>query len=167
MTLETRQVRAGDFPALLELNRSEIPRVNLLETADMAWFAELTDWFYVCEEAGELAGFIIGLPGGLPYTSMNYQWFNDRYDSFLYNDRIVTSPGFRRRGVLRLLYGRLQQEAEQAGLERICCEVNLRPENSISLAAHARLGFTEAGRQVTEGGTKEVSLLVLEISAGR
>lgn len=165
MTLELRQVMPADFPGLLELNHREIPRVTPVDAGDLAWFAENTDWFFVCEEAGRLAGFIIGLPPGLGYKSLNYQWFCSQYSHFLYNDRILASPDFRRRGVARLLYGRLVQEAEKAGLQRICCEVNTRPLNSISLAAHARLGFQEVSRRETEDGSKEMAMLTLTLDA--
>lgn len=168
MTLELRRAAATDFPVLLELNEAEIPKVNLVSEQRLAWFADHSDWFYiceeVCEEAGRLAGFIIGLPAGLPYDSMNYRWFNSRYERFLYNDRIVVAPDFRGRGVSRLLYGRLCEEAQRLGLARLCCEVNVRPKNAVSLAAHERLGFVEAGRQETENGAKEVAMLVLELA---
>jgi len=39
------------------------------------------------------------------------------------------------------------------------CEVNLRPENDASISFHSCLGFVEVGRQMTEGGAKEVALL--------
>jgi predicted GNAT superfamily acetyltransferase len=43
------------------------------------------------------------------------------------------------------------------------CEVNVRPRNETSLAFHEAIGFREVGQQDTDGGTKRVSLLALDL----
>jgi predicted GNAT superfamily acetyltransferase len=106
---------------------------------------------------------VIALAPGQIYQSMNYRWFSENFEQFLYIDRIMVSPDFRRRGVATLIYDELGQVCQQAGLQRLTCEVNIMPPNPGSLALHESIGFIQAGTQKTDGGKKEVSLLVKEV----
>jgi len=45
----------------------------------------------------------------------------------------------------------------------ITCEVNLKPKNDESLLFHKKYGFEQVGTQETDGGKKEVSLMVYKI----
>jgi predicted GNAT superfamily acetyltransferase len=45
----------------------------------------------------------------------------------------------------------------------LCCEVNVRPRNDVSLEFHHTVGFREVGQQDTDGGKKTVSLLELPL----
>ncbi len=110
----------------------------------------------------DLAGYVIALPPGCDYDSVNYRWFSSHYDAFLYIDRIMVEPTFRQQGVAQFLYRSLKQIAITNRLARLTCEVNIQPPNPASLALHKKIGFVEAATQETEGGSKEVSLLVLE-----
>jgi len=145
------------------LNEAEIPHVNSIDPAGFIWFLEAADYFRVARDGDTIAGFLIGFLPGRAYDSLNYRWFGDRYASFLYVDRIVVSPVARGLGVGRKLY------EDFAGFgagraERLTCEVNVRPPNEGSLRFHHKFGFTEVGRQETEGGTKEVSLLAMDLA---
>jgi predicted GNAT superfamily acetyltransferase len=103
------------------------------------------------------------LPPGVGYPSENYRWFSERYDSFVYVDRIVVSEQARNKGVGVELYRLVAEHATKNGAPRILCEVNLEPPNPGSLRFHKRIGFAEVGEQRTQGGTYLVTLLAKEL----
>lgn len=107
--------------------------------------------------AGEaLVGFCMVMPPGTDYDSPNYRYFCDRYDDFVYLDRVAVDVAWRGRGVGRALYDEVALRAVAAWF---CLEVNVQPPNPGSLAFHARLGFAEVDRLETRPG-KVVSLMV-------
>lgn len=161
-------VNAGvtDYPGLLSLNESCVPNVNSIGECEMGYFNQSARLFIKVIEDQSLAGFVIALTKGLAYESENYQWFTHELDNFLYIDRIMVHPDFRKKGVATLLYDHLADVAANDKLSRLCCEVNLIPANPDSLALHHKLGFNELGTQKTESGNKEVSLLVKELIQG-
>ena len=144
MTL--RNALFDDLPRLLDLNESALPHVNSIELGDMEWYLEIAAYFKVVENPNsDLLGFMIALNPGLEYSSDNYRWFSDAFDDFYYIDRIIIS------------------ESARSHTPRLTCEVNTRPANPQSMTFHQRFGFTPVGTQQTEGGTKEVTLLSLEL----
>ena len=96
---------------------------------------------------------------GADYDSPNYLWFRDRYPRFVYVDRIVVDPAMRKRGLANRLYEDLFRVANDAGHDRVVCEVNSDPPNPASDAFHAALGFTEVGHATLHAGTKTVRYL--------
>lgn len=166
MSLEIKVAGPADFSEMLALNEACVPHVNAIGESEMAFFCKDAHQFRKVVEDGALAGFVIALTRGSAYESLNYQWFSREIDDFLYIDRIMVHPDFRRRGVASLLYRYLEQVALDDKLQRLCCEVNLVPPNPDSLALHLGLGFIQQATQKTEGGSKEVSLLVKELAAG-
>ena len=46
----------------------------------------------------------------------------------------------------------------------LTCEVNLKPPNDGSILFHEKYGFEQVGTQETDGGEKEVSLMVYQIT---
>lgn len=100
--------------------------------------------------------FMIALDEGADYDSPNFQWFRERYGRFLYVDRIVVSPDWRRRGLARQLYEDLFAHAAGAGYPRVVCEVNADPPNPDSDAFHAALGFQTVGEALLEDRGKTV-----------
>ena len=154
-----------DLGVVKTLNETEIPHVNGITLDDCIWFLETADYFRVARNGDEIEGFLIGFLPARPYDSLNYRWFSDRYRSFLYIDRVVVAPTARRRGVGRKLYEDFAGFAAGRA-DRLTCEVNVRPPNEGSVRFHHAFGFAEVGRQETEGGAKEVSLLAMELSGG-
>jgi hypothetical protein len=156
-----RPVTDADLDEILALNNAAVPAVNGLESADLAWFAEVAHSFLVAQgDDGGVAGFVIGLHGpGLAYDSLNYAWFSARYDRFVYVDRIVVADSGRGAGVGRRLYDAFGVRGRADGHEVLLAEVNVRPRNHGSLRFHERYGFVSVGEQDTEGGAKRVTLL--------
>lgn len=109
---------------------------------------------------GEVIGFALGLAPGQPYDSANYRWFEERYASFVYLDRIAIGVAHRRRGVGAALYDVMEIHAGPSG--RMLCEVNLVPPNEGSLAFHRARGYDEVGTLEHPGG-KVVVMLAKEL----
>jgi len=141
----------SDQPAVLALNNASTPHVNALAEDQFAWLATHADFYRVAEVHGVLSGFAMAIRHGTAYWSGNYAWFAERYDAFLYLDRIVVAADARRVGVGRTLYADLVRYATGCW-PRITLEVNVEPPNPGSLAFHDRLGFLCVGtRRYADG----------------
>jgi predicted GNAT superfamily acetyltransferase len=136
---------------VLALNNASTPHVNALNVEQFAWIAANADYFRVAALDGVLAGFVMAIRHGTTYWSGNYAWFGERYDAFLYLDRVVVSPDVRRSGVGSALYTDLVRYTT-GRWPRITLEVNVRPPNPGSIAFHEQLGFVRVGtRSYGEG----------------
>ena len=151
-----------DLEAILILNELVVPAVNSLSTEQLRWFLDHAHHFRVLEHGGAIAAFMIGFLDGSTYESSNYRWFSSRYDRFAYVDRVAVQPAARRAGHAGRLYSDFIAQLP-GNVPVLTCEVNIRPPNPGSIRFHERRGFEEVGRQETEGGTKEVSLLALSL----
>lgn len=150
-----RAYRPDDLTVIHAINDAEVPAVGEETPEALAHIAAESVVALVAEIDDEIAGFCMVLAPGADYGSKNYEWFAERYDDFVYLDRVAISPDHQRRGVGQALYA----EVERLGLERrpsattFTLEVNLRPRNEQSLAFHAKLGFAEVGRRETDYDT--------------
>jgi hypothetical protein len=158
MSFSIRDFRATDLDAVLELNESVVPAVNSLSADKMRWFAGIAPYYRVAADDEGVGAFLIGLGAGVPYESLNYQWFSSRYESFGYVDRVAVAKRARRCGLASALYEDFS--ATLTGrVPVLLCEVNIRPPNEMSMRFHKQLGFVQVGAQETEAGGKEVALL--------
>ena len=103
---------------------------------------------------------MIGLLPNRPYNSVNYKWFEKKYKSFIYIDRIVISFEYRNKGFGTLFYDDLKNLYKYS-YDSLSCEVNIIPKNHISMKFHKKYGFKEVGQQRTENGKKLVSMQLL------
>jgi len=142
---------------LLALNNAHATELSPLTLAE---FDHLIQISFVATVVADAAAFLIAFDQDADYTSPNFLWFSERYDRFVYVDRVVTSPLARGKGYARALYADLFQRARESGHSRIVCEVNLVPPNPDSDAFHAALGFTEVGRATVREGQKSVRYLL-------
>ncbi|ONI89310.1 hypothetical protein ALI144C_05015 [Actinosynnema sp. ALI-1.44] len=155
-------LKPADAALVLAMNNAAVPNVNEATEAELAALIEMSGLTVALEEDDALLGFVLTLPPGVDYPSENYRFFSERYDQFIYVDRIVVSDGARNRGIGAKLYDLIGEHAAEHGIPRVLCEVNLEPPNPGSLRFHKRLGFAEVGQQRTKGGTYLVSLLAKE-----
>ena len=133
-----------DVPAILALNERNVVKLAPMDEPRLWQLRGWAERFDVVDVDGTFAGFVVVFPSGSPYDSENYRWFSERYPAFAYLDRIVLHEDFRRRGLGTLVYDVVEADAQRHG--RLALEVNLVPRNDVSLAFHARRGYTEVGR---------------------
>lgn len=165
MPLRLREYRVDDLPAIHAINEAAYPAVGTETLADLGDIAAESVIALVAEdETDAIAGFCLVLAPGARYDSMNYLWFADRYDDFVYLDRVAISPAHQRLGLGRTMYAEVERLAAERrpGARSFTLEVNLRPRNDQSLAFHAQLGFAEVGQLETDYGTL-VSLMTKPI----
>ena len=139
-----RTLRSEDAPALWRINEEGLPgtgKISQDAIIDLLGLAELPLGAF---EGGELVGFVLCLPPKTRYGSLNYAWFNKRYDDFLYVDRIAVSEKHRNRKIGSLLYQKVITYAQEQNCP-VVAEVSLKPPNPKSMRFHDRHGFNEVG----------------------
>jgi len=148
-----RSIRQDDLPTILKLNNANLPAVSLLDLDELESDLEVAEHALVIV-ADEVLGFCVTFPSGLDVDlGTNYKWFSDRYDDFLYLDRVVIDAAHRSRGLGEALYREVERRMRSEGrTTRFTCEVNLQPRNEGSLRFHARLGFEQVGEQQAKPG---------------
>ena len=159
-----RKVTVSDLEEIRKINEAAIPAVNTVSIDEFLWFLKRSLYFKVSvDEKEQVCGFLLVLPTGLDYESLNYKWFSKNFSSFAYIDRIAIKEEFRGKGIGKNLYLDLEQHVEK-DIKRIACEFNIKPENRISKNFHEGLEYKRVGTQLTENDTKEVSLMIKEIN---
>ena len=139
-----RSLRNEDVPCLWRINEEGLPgtgKVSEDAIIDLIDFAELTLGAF---EENKLLGFVICLPPKTKYGSLNYAWFNQRYDDFLYVDRIAVSTKHRNRKIGTILYEKVIKYAQEQN-RPVVAEVSLKPPNPKSMRFHERHDFNEVG----------------------
>lgn len=142
---------------LTDLALADLCRLNNDHAVETSYLAEpelarlLSIAFYACGYSGP-AAFLIAFDQSAPYVNQNFQFFQQRFEQFVYIDRVITASYARRRGLARKLYEDLFARARAAGHSTVGCEVNLDPPNEASDAFHANLGFEEVGRSRLNNG---------------
>ena len=154
-----RDVMESDLDEILSLNEEVVPAVNSIPIEEMCWFAEHAAYFRVVTADDRLASFLIGMRPGTSYKSLNYRWFCEHYEDFAYIDRIAVASHARRQGLATKMYDDFKDSVSDS-VEVMTCEVNLQPPNESSMRFHERYGFSQIASQMTEGGRKEVALMV-------
>ena len=131
----TRPITQADLPILLAMNNAAVPDVNRLDEAELARLADLSAVATVVVLDGKPQGIVLALRPGRPYDSLNYRWFTERYEDFLYVDRVIVAPDRRGAGLGRMLYAEVFDHAAAHGVARVTCEVNLEPRNPVRCAS--------------------------------
>jgi predicted GNAT superfamily acetyltransferase len=162
MTSEIDRIAQGDEADILALNNEHAAELSWLEAERLSFL--LGEAFYA-RRIGDLEAFIMTFDQEANYDSPNFVWFRERYERFIYVDRVVVAAHARGRGHARRLYKDLFEHAGRAGHTLVTCEVNADPPNPASDAFHAALGFTEVGDAVIHGGKKAVRYYVKQIVA--
>lgn len=153
-----RPVTDRDFEAILMLNQAAIKATAAMDLIQLQNLNNWADYHQVVTHKNQVIAFLLVLPGGKPYQSPNYQWFNSHYHSFLYVDRIVVDEKFIGMKIGSMLYQGLFAYAKNHEIEFITCEYNIKPMNTNSQFFHQRFGFTEVATQWLDNKTKQVSL---------
>jgi predicted GNAT superfamily acetyltransferase len=154
--MKARELARADCPTVLALNEASVRELSPLDETRLQYILEFAHAALVVEREGEVAAFAIAIAPGTPYDSANYRWFAERYERFLYLDRIAVGAAHRRHGLGALLYDAMEQAARPFG--QMVCDVNVKPRNDASLGFHAARGYEDVGR-LEHGQVKTVVLM--------
>jgi len=144
-----RDVDDDDILMMLEINEQGLPGTGKVDIEQLSKLRQISEFTIGAYENGKMIGFVICLLPKQDYGSLNYAWFNERYDDFIYVDRIAVEQSRRNHQVGTKLYSRVKQYAEAANIP-VAAEVSLMPPNEGSDRFHLRNGFTEVGKFHTE-----------------
>lgn len=109
------------------------------------------------------AAFLLAFEQSDDYDGGHFLWFRNRFDKFLYIDRVVVADEHRRQGFGRMLYADVFKRAIRLGHTRVVCEVNLQPPNPVSDRFHAVHRFKEVGRATIDSDAKTVRYLAASL----
>lgn len=162
MPITLRDVREHELDAVLAINNAAGPSILPMDAARLRFFWEHADYFRVAEQEGVVTGFLIAMSHAAPHDSPNFLWFRERYERFLYIDRIVIARPRQGHGRGRAFYADVQSFAELRW-PLLCCEVFLQPGTNHALLFHGSFGFREAGQQTMPGTDLRASMLTKEL----
>jgi predicted GNAT superfamily acetyltransferase len=147
MVLAIRDVLEHDLDALMALNNAASGGISAMDRIQMQQFYQIADYFRVAEVDGHVAGFLIALRETAGCAGANFRWFRQRYERFVYIDRIVVAKTYRRHGLGRVFYSDVESFAEPRA-PLLTCAVELEPRDDVAVLFHGTYGFTEVGQQV-------------------
>ena len=145
---------------IIKLNSENMPAVGKLDKGLCNRFLKHSDYFKLIKYDNRFIGFMIGLLPNRKYNSANYKWFEKKYKSFIYIDRVVISFKYQNKGFGSLFYDDLKKCFKDS-YDSMACEVNIIPKNDVSMNFHKKYGFKEVGQQRIENGKKLVSMQLL------
>jgi predicted GNAT superfamily acetyltransferase len=156
-----------DFSAILALNDAFVHFTSPMDEIRLGQLHKLSGYHKVVEieQANErkVVAFLLAFTGKSAYDSVNYQWFNQRLNDFIYIDRIVIDGTQHGKGLGKLLYQDLFDFAKTHNLHKIACEFYIHPPNEVSQKFHQNFGFHQLSTQWVADGKKRVSLQVADI----
>ena len=164
MSIVIRDVREHELDSVLALNNNAGLAILPLDAAKVRRFHETAEYFRVAERDGNLAGFLVGFGSGSTHDSCNFAWFQQRYPSFFYIDRIVVASRRRGGGVGRAFYADVQSYAELR-YPQMACEVFLDHGADAALLFHGSFGFREVGQNTmsnADGGADVRTSMLLK-----
>ena len=153
-----RDLAGTDYPAVLALNSAFEFFLSPMDETRLVQLHQRASYARVVRQHSAAVAFVLAFRERAVYDSPNYVWFDQRYSSFLYVDRIVVSADHQGKHLGRALYTDLFRFASAARIPRVTCEFDLEPPNEVSRRFHAQFGFREVGTQRVAYGRKQVSL---------
>ena len=155
--MNIRHLTHADVEAMWVINEEGLPGTGRVSPSELTALLDLASLSLGAFDAQRMLGFVICLPPQTTYGSLNYAWFNQRYDAFLYVDRIAVATDHRNRGVGSALYSQVIAEANEQAVP-VAAEVNLVPPNPGSVRFHHRFNFVEVG--TLDHGEKAVTMFL-------
>jgi uncharacterized protein len=159
-TIAARDVTQGDFETILAINSANVVHTSPMDLTRLIALDRLSCYHRVACVDGRVLGFLLAMHSGANYENENFAWFAERYERFVYVDRVVIAQTARGRHLGSLLYEDLFGWAWQNAFPFVTCEYNVIPANEPSRLFHGKFGFTEQGTQWVANHAKKVSLQV-------
>ena len=155
--MEFRSLVTEDIPSVWRINEEGLPGTGKVSEEEIATLLELSELSLGAYEGGTLLGFVICLLPETEYGSLNYAWFNQKFQQFLYVDRIAVPAEHRSRKIGSSLYAKVFFEANRLRVP-VAAEVSLEPPNPGSMRFHFRHEFQEVG--VLRHESKSVTMMM-------
>ena len=130
--------------------------VHWLAPLDMEGLKNLIAVASYVRQIGDGDGVLIGFRSDSPYQSGNLSWLRDKFDDFVYIDRVIIGENAQGQGYGRKLYDDFEAYAREHNIPRMVCEVNTIPDNPVSHKFHHSLGFVPCGEVEMYNGAKRV-----------
>ena len=93
-----RKAQKKDYAEILKLNQKDVEMLSPLDEDLLTKMDELSEIFHVIEKDSQILAFMLAFRNGCDYWSDNYRWFLEKYDNFIYIDRIVIDENCRKQG---------------------------------------------------------------------
>ena len=144
--------------SIFNLNQLHLPSLGSLEGLNhIENLYNSSSFFALIKINNNLVGLAIVMSTLSKYSSPNFLYFKNKYDDFMYIDRIAISEKYHRKGFGSLIYKELYNQSKNLGIP-LCCEVNTKPINQQSLDFHKKLEFSII--EEISFGKKIVAMLV-------
>ena len=134
-----RPMSSSDIDVVWAINQENIPAVGEETVEVLSNLHAMSTISLVAEVDNVVVGFCMVLSPQTSYQSPNYLYFCERYEDFIYLDRVAVTSDYQGAGVGAALYRKVEQMAEAS---LFALEVNIKPRNEGSLRFHTREGFT-------------------------
>jgi len=151
-----------DVKSMWELNEQGLPGTGKVSLEEMNELVELSELSIGAYENDVMVGFVLCLLPKTNYGSLNYAWFNERYEEFIYVDRIAVSSQHRNLGIGTELYKEVFDYAKEKQIP-VAAEVSLKPSNEGSDRFHTRHGFEKL--DVLHHDEKSVTMYIKHIES--
>ena len=89
--MNIRNLTHADVEAMWAINEDGLPGTGQVSPPELIALLDLASFAVGAFQDNSMLGFVICLPPRTTYGSLNYAWFNQRYDAFLYC-LLYTSP---------------------------------------------------------------------------
>ena len=153
-----RDAEIKDFPEVLALNEESEHFLSPMDATRLSQLHERAAYHRVVEVDATITAFLLAFREGIDYDNPNYRWFSERYEAFLYIDRVVVSVLHQGRRLGSALYDDLFKFAKRYNIATVTCEYDIHPINEASKRFHTKFGFREVGTHWVANGKKQVSL---------
>jgi predicted GNAT superfamily acetyltransferase len=157
--MDIRILSQTDVQSIWAINEQGLPGTGQVSQQELSDLLNISTLSIGAFREEELLGFVICLSPETTYSSLNYAWFNNKYDDFIYVDRIAVLTDCRDEGIGSKLYEEVITYSQENAVP-IAAEVNLNPPNPGSMRFHHRFRFVEVG--VLHHKEKSVTMLMRE-----
>jgi predicted GNAT superfamily acetyltransferase len=127
-----------------EINEQGLPGTGKVSPDEISHLMNISEICLGAFENDSLIGFVLCLLPKRNYKSLNYSWFNERYEDFIYVDRIAIAKEHRNKGIGTQLYQSVIEFSNEKQIP-IAAEVSLDPPNLGSDRFHVRHSFSSVG----------------------
>ena len=154
-SVSIEQLVESDITTMLEINEQGLPELvkSITKKWKIAELSELSLGFSMIRNYSDLLLFTTKNR----YGSLNYAWFNERYDEFIYVDGIAVATDARNQGIGSMPYEKVFEYAKTNNIP-VTAEVSLRPPNQGSDRFHLRHGYQVVGE--LDHGEKAVTMYI-------